>query len=148
MNAFKKIIFVSNEDKTRAPMATAIMATLLKNRGFIFESRGMVVLFAEPYNTKAIEAAAIRGINLTSTFSRQLTAKDFEIDTLVLTIDVSQKNKIYKLYKEAINVFTLSEFALEEDVTISNPYGKGIEEYLKCFDEIYKIVEVAAKKLK
>ncbi len=144
MNSFDKIIFVSNEDKTRAPMATTIMGALIKDKGFILESRGMVVLFPEPYNPKAIAAAKARGMNLPSTFSRQLTGDEFGLRTLVLTMDSAQKDKIYKNFPEARNVFTLSEFAGESDVEIPNPYGKEEDAYMECFDVLYGLVFKAA----
>ncbi len=147
MNAFNKIIFVSNEDKTRGPMAAAIMGSLMKDRGFIIESRGMVVLFSEPYNPKAIETAKERGMNLQSTFSRQLSSDDFDADTLVLTMDKEQKEKIYKNYPDARNIFSLCEFAGETDIDIPNPYGKGVEEYMECFDVLYGVVFKAADAL-
>lgn len=142
MNAFKRIIFVSNEDRTRGPMAAAIMINLLKDKeeSFLIESRGMVVLFPEPYSPKAVEAARLRDMNLPSTFSRQLTGDDFAIDTLVLTMEPEQKNKIYRKYPDARNVFTLSEFAGEPDVVLPNPYGKSDEDYRECFDALYGIV--------
>ena len=121
MNKFKRIIFVSNEDRTRGPMAATIMNNLLKDKdeSFIIESRGMIVLFPEPYSPKAAEAAKLRDMNLPSRFSRQLTEKDFGVDTLVLTMEAAQKDKIYLKYPEARNVFTLCEFAGEADMELA-----------------------------
>ena len=143
MNTFKRIIFVSNEDRTRGPMAAAIMINLLKDKeeSFLIESRGMVVLFPEPYSPKAVEAAKLRDMNLPSTFSRQLSSEDFAIDTLVLTMEAEQKDKIYRKYPaEARNVFTLSEFAGEPQMVLPNPYGGSDEDYRQCFDVLYGIV--------
>ena len=142
MNKFKRIIFVSNEDRTRGPMAATIMNNLLKDKdeSFIIESRGMIVLFPEPYSPKAAEAAKLRDMNLPSRFSRQLTEKDFGVDTLVLTMEPAQKDKIYLKYPEARNVFTLCEFAGEADMELPNPYGGNEEDYRESFDILYGIV--------
>lgn len=142
MNKFKRIIFVSNEDRTRGPMAATIMNNLLKDKdeSFIIESRGMIVLFPEPYSPKAAEAAKLRDMNLPSRFSRQLTEKDFGVDTLVLTMEAAQKDKIYLKYPEARNVFTLCEFAGEADMELPNPYGGNEEDYRESFDILYGIV--------
>ncbi len=140
MNTFGKIIIVSNEDKSRGPMAAAILGSLLKDRGFMIESRGLVVLFPEPYNPKAIETGKEKGMNLQSTFSRQLEASDFSLNTLVLTMDETQKEKIYDKYPEARNVFTICEFAGETDRVIPCTYGKDEDAYRKCFDELYGVV--------
>ncbi len=144
MNTFNNIIIVSNEDKSRGPMAAAILGSLLKDRGFIIESRGLVVLFPEPYNPIAIDMGKDKGMNLQSTFSRQLEESDFGMNTLVLTMDEQQKEKIYAKYPSARNVFTVCEFAGETDKTLSNPYGKGEAAYRECFDELYGVVFKAA----
>ena len=140
MNTFNKIIIVSNEDKSRGPMAAAILGGLLKDRGFMIESRGLVVLFPEPYNPKAIDIGKQKGMNLQSTFSRQLEDTDFGLNTLVLTMEDSQKEKIYAKYPTARNVFTLCEFAGETGKEIPNPYGKDETAYRECFDELYGVV--------
>ena len=142
MNSFKRIIIVSSEDKTRGPMAAAIMNSLLKEKedSFLVESRGMIVLFPEPYNPKAAEAAKMRDMKLPSTFSRQLENEDFGVDALVLTMEDEQKQKIYRIYSEARNVFTLCEFAGEGDVKLPNPYGGDVDDYRECFDSLYGIV--------
>lgn len=147
MNTFKKIIVVSKKDKSRGPMAAAILGRLLKDKGFIIESRGLIVLFPEPYNPKAIEMGRSKGMNLQSTFSRQLEASDFDLNTLVLTMDEDQKEKIYAKYPEARNVFTLCEFAGETKKELPNPYGKDEEAYRECFDMLYGVVFKAADAL-
>ena len=48
MNTFDKVIFVCNGNTCRSPMAATVMANLKQD--IISESRGMVVLFPEPYN--------------------------------------------------------------------------------------------------
>lgn len=56
MNTFDKVIFVCNGNTCRSPMAATVMANLKQD--IISESRGMVVLFPEPYNPKAVAVAA------------------------------------------------------------------------------------------
>ena len=58
------------------------------------------------------------------------------------------KQKIYDTYNEAINVYTLSEYAGVGDYEVADPYGRGIDEYNKCFEELYSLVEKAAQVVK
>lgn len=51
------------------------------------------------------------------------------------------ETEIYDTFNKAINVFTLSELAGEGDVEVPDPYGKGVEEYNKCFEQLYSYVE-------
>ena len=108
MNRFNKVIFVCMGNTCRSPMAATIMSNLMPDMRC--ESRGVVVLFPEPYNT------------------------------LVLTMNSSMKQKMYDTFDKAINVFTLGEMAGEGDVEVPDPYGKGLEEYNKCFEQLYSLV--------
>ena len=58
-----------------------------------------------------------------------------------------RSQKIYDEYSEAINVYTLSEYAGEPEQEIKDPYGKGIEEYNVCFELIYRLVGNVAEYL-
>ena len=75
-----------------------------------------------------------------SNVSVQIANEDFSIDTLVLTMNSSMKQKMYDTFDKAINVFTLGEMAGEGDVEVPDPYGKGLEEYNKCFEQLYSLV--------
>ena len=145
MNTFDKVIFVCNGNTCRSPMAATVMANLKQD--IISESRGMVVLFPEPYNPKAVAVAAKHNMIIPNNSAKQLLNEDFGNDTLVLAMDSSMKQKIYDEYSEAINVYTLSEYAGEPEQEIKDPYGKGIEEYNVCFELIYRLVGNVAEYL-
>ena len=138
MNRFNKVIFVCMGNTCRSPMAATIMANLMPEMRS--ESRGMVVLFPEPYNPKAVAVAARHGMIMPSNVSAQISNDDFSVDTLVLTMNSSMKQKMYDTFDKAINVFTLGELAGEGDVEVPDPYGKGLEEYNKCFEQLYSLV--------
>ena len=129
MNTFDKVIFVCNGNTCRSPMAATVMANLKQD--IISESRGMVVLFPEPYNPKAVAVAAKHNMIIPNNSAKQLLNEDFGNDE----------------YSEAINVYTLSEYAGEPEQEIKDPYGKGIEEYNVCFELIYRLVGNVAEYL-
>ena len=132
MNRFNKVIFICMGNTCRSPMAATIMTKLMPD--IRVESRGMVVLFPEPYNPKAVAVAARHDMIMPSNVSVQ-----------VVTMNSSMKQKIYDTFNKAINVFTLSELAGEGDVEVPDPYGKGVEEYNKCFEQLYSYVEKVVK---
>lgn len=138
MNRFNKVIFVCMGNTCRSPMAATIMSNLMPEMGS--ESRGMVVLFPEPYNPKAVAVASRHGMIMPSNVSAQISNDDFSVDTLVLTMNLSMKQKMYDTFDKAINVFTLGELAGEGDVEVPDPYGKGLEEYNRCFEQLYSLV--------
>ena len=145
MNTFDKVIFVCNGNTCRSPMAATVMANLKQD--IISESRGMVVLFPEPYNPKAVAVAAKHNMIIPNNSAKQLLNEDFGNDTLVLAMNSHMKQKIYDEYSEAINVYTLSEYAGDPEQDIKDPYGKGIEEYNACFEMICRLVGKVAEYL-
>ena len=119
MNRFNKVIFVCMGNTCRSPMAATIMSNLMPEMRS--ESRGMVVLFPEPYNPKAVAVASRHGMIMPSNVSAQISNDDFSVDTLVLTMNLSMKQKMYDTFDKAI-------------------YGKGLEEYNRCFEQLYSLV--------
>jgi protein-tyrosine-phosphatase len=124
------------------------MQKFMQGTDILVESRGMVVLFPEPYNPKAVAVAAGHDMIMPSNSTIQLTNDDFDNNVLVLVMDKGMKQKIYENYDRAINVYTLGEYAGESEHEVADPYGRGIEEYNRCFEELYGLIEKAAKKYK
>ena len=77
--------------------------------------------------------------------ARGLTIAGFPSQGDNCRISFLRKQKIYDTFDKAINVFTLSELAGEGDVEVPDPYGKGVEEYNKCFEQLYSYVEKVVK---
>ena len=144
MNTYNKIIFVCMGNTCRSPMAATIMQNRLSKYDVIVESRGMVVLFEEPYNPKAVAVAASHNMIMPSNNAIQIANNDFGKDTLVLVMNASMKQKLYDSFDRAINVYTLCEFCGEPEEEVQDPYGKGIEEYNVCFEQLQHLVDIAA----
>lgn len=124
MNTFDKVIFVCNGNTCRSPMAATVMANLKQD--IISESRGMVVLFPEPYNPKAVAVAAKHNMIIPNNSAKQLLNEDFGNDTLVLAMNSHMKQKIYDEYSEAINVYTLSEMQESLNRTLKTHMEKAL----------------------
>ena len=100
MNRFNKVIFVCMGNTCRSPMAATIMSNLMPDMRC--ESRGVVVLFPEPYNPKAVAVASRHGMIMPSNVSVQIANEDFSIDTLVLTMNSSMKQKMYDTFDKQL----------------------------------------------
>ena len=147
MSNINKVIFVCVGNTCRSPMAATIMSTFLQGTDILVQSRGMVVLFPEPYNPKAVAVASKHGMIMVSDSTKQIENEDFDNNTLVLVMNSNMKKKLYDKYDRAINVYTLSEYAGEGDIEVLDPYGKGMEEYNKCFEQLYILLERAARNI-
>ena len=148
MKKYSKLIFVCLGNTCRSPIAATILNGLKGDSEILVSSRGMVVLFPEPYNPKAVAVSSSHGMIMPSNSARQLEEEDFGNDTLVLTMTADIKQKIYAEFENPINVYTLQEYAgVEESEAVMDPYGKGIEEYSKCFELLYALVSKVADNL-
>lgn len=143
---YRRITFVCGTDTARAPMAAEILRQYDLKQEYVVDSRGLVVLFPEPANQKAEAIMKSAHMTLEGHTSRQFDEEDLQEDSLILTIDSNQKNKLLAEYGQAENIYTLSEF-VGEDAELPDPYGKPLTAYGECFEMLRALVDKLAKKL-
>lgn len=143
----KNILIVGTNNTTRSYMAEAVLRRLCEDRELedvTVSSRGLVVLFPEPVNPRAAQAAGDAGFKMKEFQAAKLTAGDVEEADLILTITPEEKERILIDYEEELDdtdkVFTISE-AANEPVGIPNPYGKEPEDYANCFITVKRMCE-------
>ena len=143
---YHKILIVSESDTIRGPMAAELLRRQELNREYDIVSRGLVVLFPEPVNQKVEAIMASHGMDVKGYMSQPFSPEEAEKDTLILTMDVQQKQKVISEYDLSENVYTLSEFAGEEE-PLAQPIGQPLPEYEKCYERIEKLIKKSVKKL-
>ena len=143
---YSKIIFVSQDDTYRAPVAATILKRKTGFKEVKIDSRGLVVLIQDPANPKGIEVAKEHGLNLSRHVARQLTEADFGVDILVLVMTEKGKQKIYDRFVKAVNVYSIKEF-IGSTGDIDIPYGKSVEEYEDNFLFIETLMNEVIKKI-
>lgn len=146
MAVYKRLIFVCMDNLCRSPMAEAVMKSINRDPGLEVTSRGIIVLFPEPYNPKATSVLRSSGIILENGLSRQLLAEDFAEDTLILTMDRTEKQKILDEYENACNVHTIMEFAGGSG-DIMDPYGGDRDVYALFLESINTWVAQAERRI-
>ncbi|UJS27556.1 low molecular weight protein arginine phosphatase [Macrococcoides canis] len=136
-----EVVFVCTGNTCRSPMAESIAKSL--NDKHIFSSAGLYAQEGHPVSKHA--AAIIEQENLQpATQSHQFDAVDSEKD-LILTMTNSHKMQIKSLYPES-NVYTLKEYAVNENGDISDPYGGDFLVYSDTYNELsYYIREMLQK---
>ena len=142
MEKINRVIFASGSGTARAPMATAIFHATEHSRPIICEARGLVVQFPEPLNQKAEAVLISNGITLTDYSSKQLMDSDFSENTLVITMEESQRQKILKEYANATeeNVRLLNELVGDE-LEVMDPYGGSVQTYGLCYEVLKASIE-------
>ncbi len=139
-----RVIFASGSGTSRAPMATAIFHATEHSRPIICEARGLIVQFPEPLNQKAEAILISNGIELRDYSSKQLVESDFTDNTMVITMEETQRQKILSEYANANedNTFLLNKLVGDE-LEVMDPYGGSVQTYGLC----YEILKVSIEKL-
>ena len=143
---YRRVTFVSRTDSARAPMAAEILRQYELKQEYVVDSGGLVVLFPEPANQKAEAIMKSARMTLGDHVSRQFDEENLQEDTLILTIEESQKHKILAEYGSKYNVYTLNEF-VGDDTKIPDPYGQPLTAYGECFEVLRGLIKKLAEKL-
>lgn len=146
MNRYQEVIFVSTGGTCRSILAKAIYRNINTNEDLQIESRGLVVLFEEPVNPKAVAIAKSKGISIEDEKSEQLTMDDFGDDILVLVMTDLLKKKVYDEFENAVNVYSIREFA-GEAIDVEVAYGGELTEYGSQFKYLEKLITIVKDKI-
>ena len=146
MPVYNKVIFVCMDNICQSPMAATLMKNMKKDEWLSVESRGLIVLFPEPYSAKAVTVMRNHGYLLGNDTAKQLEACDFGEKTLVLTMNRDEKQKVLSEYQEAVNVYTVMEF-VGSSGDIMDPYGGENELYEMFYASILTWVDRVENKL-
>lgn len=143
---YQNLIFVCMDNSCRSPVAEAIMKSITRIPDMKISSKGIIVLFPEPYNPKARAILLNNDIIMENGISECLTNEDFSEDTLVLTMDRNEKNKVINEFTSATNVYSIMEFAGGSG-DIFDPYGGDTDVYALFFESIKTWVTQVEDKL-
>lgn len=143
---YRRIIFVSSADSARGPMAAELLRQEDLEQEYVIDSMGIVVLFPEPANQKAEAIMKSAGMTLAQHTSRQFNDENLQDDVLILAINEVAKSKLLAEYQNAVNVYTINEFA-EDETEIPDPYGKPLTAYGECYEVLKVLVGKVAEKL-
>lgn len=148
MKIYRRIIFVAEAGTCRAPMAAALLKEYTLKHPVEVLARGLVVLFQEPLNQKAEAVMISNGVPTEGYVSTQLCDEDVDEDTLVLTMERSQCQKVLDICANAKeeNVCVLTELVGEE-LEIMNPYGGTLQSYGLCFETLRQTIKKLVKLL-
>lgn len=148
MDKLERIIFVARSGSCREPMAMGILNDLTLKMDVEVLARGLVVSFPEPMNGKAEAVLISNGICLDNFTSKPLKNSEITENTLVLTMERSQREKVLSHYENAVagNVHVLTDFVGDE-LEILDPYGGSLQSYGLCYETLRKSMKKLVKKL-
>ena len=143
---YDRIIFVCEGNRSKGPMAETIYKSLTENESIPAISRGLVVLFSEPVNEKAVSVLENHGLTCAVEFSKELTKEDITENALILTMTDKQKKQAIDKYEIENDIFSIKEFNGEEG-EVKDPYGGTLVDYEECYNELLRLIKKTIYKL-
>lgn len=146
MEKLERIIFVARSGSCREPMAVGILNDLTLKMDVEILARGLVVSFPEPMNGKAEAVLISNGITLENFTSQQLKNEEITENTLVFTMERTQREKVLSHYPNANveNVHVLTDYVGDE-LEILDPYGGSLQSYGLCYETLRKSIKKLVK---
>ena len=140
MAKYKRLIFVSEDDASRGPMAEAIYRRMDSTKEVEVLSRGTVVLFPEPINPKVLLVLGNHETPCEKESSQGFDPSEVTEETLILTMDERQRRQLLEDFGIRERVYTIKAFVSERGDVI-DPYGLSLVDYQDCYMELVRLVK-------
>ena len=152
LQSYMRILFVSDSGNCRGPMAAAQLKKKELLRAYEIDTRGMIVLFPEPPNQKAEAVSMSHKVTLQEFVTKPFEEEDLDGDTLVLTMEESQKEKLKSDYAHLAaggDIQTLGEYLgiTGEAAQVRTAYGQPLAKYGEVFEQLNAMTDQLAEKL-
>ncbi|MCR4956778.1 MAG: phosphotyrosine protein phosphatase [Lachnospiraceae bacterium] len=144
MANINKIVFVEEHGNERAIMAKCIFDHYNQEKEVTCDAKGLVVLFSQPVNPKVEAVLAGKGMVSEGFLSSQLSEEDFSEETLILTMEEKQKQRVLEQFEDARNVQVLTDLTGDE-LEIMDPYGGTLQSYGLCYESLSIVIQKLVK---
>jgi len=144
-----RVLFVCSGNICRSPLAQGVFDGVLRREGLAYEvfvdSAGTGHWHVgSPPDDRAMDAAALRGVDISSQRARRITPEDCQNFDYVLTMDEYNYRTVTALCRGSAVVRPFLDFATDSpDREVPDPYSSGPDE----FEHVLDLVEEASEGL-
>jgi protein-tyrosine phosphatase len=152
----RSILFICKGNICRSPFADHLAKKMFAGsvrHAIAIDSAGLDVKTPLPSPPNAVEAAGDFGIDLQNHRSKRFTAEMFGAFDLIVSMETGQYNRLAQSGAAFhAKLFLLPFFENQnmrpggyERYNVADPYGKGLEEFNRCFQRIERCIAGMAK---
>lgn len=119
-------------------MAEAIFKNLVKDAEV--SSAGISTITGQKASFNAVAVCKEQGLDLSAHRSTNINDSNIDEMDLVLTATQNHSDVLKRLYPQ-LNIYTIKEYAGDNNLDIADPYGGSLNDYEICFSEIKDALE-------
>ena len=137
-------MFICTGNICRSAMAHALMQKIAKEENLSLEiySSGLYAETGDSATYNAIVAMHEYGVDLSTHKATNTRESNIEEMDLILCATTGHKMMLLQMYPDlAEKIYTMKEYAGDEDKDIKDPWGYDLETYKNCAKEIYTCVK-------
>ncbi|MCC3144878.1 low molecular weight protein arginine phosphatase [Halanaerobium sp. Z-7514] len=150
-----RILFVCTGNTCRSPMAEYLLKDMIKESQEVdidnweIISAGISAIKGVQANEKTSKVMSELGIDLAKHSSKNIKDIDLKKEDIIITMSRKHSRFLLLEYPDlADKIFTLKEFAEEEERDVEDPFGLSLEVYRETRDELEKELKKILLKLK
>lgn len=147
---FKTILFICTGNTCRSPMAEGIFNAEAEKEGIPFRasSAGTYAYNNLPVSENSEKAMREIGLDISKHKSRQITRTMLSQADLILTMTEEHTEFLNTVASEhSKKIMTVAKY-IDLDISVEDPYGNNLDEYIRCRNQLQKIIKLIIMKLK
>jgi protein-tyrosine phosphatase len=145
------VLFVCHGNICRSPFAEIYFRSLLAKTGMplCVMSAGLDTTPGKPAHTNTRALGRERQLSLDQHTTTQLQSELVGQSDLIVVMEIAQKQRIHSLYPASKGkVVLLGYFDPKGPLEIADPYGKPIERFHACFEQVARCCDNLAQALR
>ena len=140
-----RVLFVCTGNTCRSAMAKVIFKDKCRREGKVarVKSAGIYVRYPKGASMEAIMAVGRWDLDLKKHISSQITRNDILSSKIIITMTSEHKNFLINTAADnetESKIYTLNEYARGKTIDIIDPFGGGLDAYVKSAEQLRELI--------